>query len=300
MQKVHILTHRDLDGAASYLTVKWFNESPDIEISYTPISSPANIRDEITSWLANNSFKSYDRVYFLDLDTYVAKDLIDHKNVTIIDHHASHSNLIETEGKYENAKSVVVEYTSCCKLLYKLLSKLKSDVKLTPAQKLLIAICDDYDSYTLNIKYSKPLNWVFYGYNNSFPSFIERFDKGFDGFNTSEKSMIQIEHDKITRAINNLEIYSGTLGPFIVASSFASGGINEVHEYILQEYPDVDISIIIMASTNRVSWRKNEKCPIKLNDVAAKLCNGGGHEYAAGGVITELFTEFTKTLTYGI
>lgn len=298
MKQVHIFTHRDLDGAASYLVASWFCTAPDIHITYTPVSSVAKMRDEITTWLANNSFEDYNRIYFLDLDTSSIKDIIDKENVTIIDHHLSHAEFIADDGAYTNAKAAVVEYTSCCKLLYKIFSRQNPSIKLTSHQKALIAICDDYDCYKLDIKYSKPLNCVFYSYNNSFDSFVKRFYNGFDGFNARELNMIKIHKDTLDSIINNLETYHGTLGKYIVVAGFADKCINEVHEYMLQEYDDADISIVVMGSTNRVSWRKQTDCPAMVNEIAERLCNGGGHEYAAGGVVTPAFEKFTQTLIY--
>ena len=70
MKKIHIFTHRDLDGAGSYLVAKWFLSSPSVDISYTAISTALNARSEITSWLVKNSFADFTKVYFLDLDMY--------------------------------------------------------------------------------------------------------------------------------------------------------------------------------------------------------------------------------------
>lgn len=298
MKKIHIFTHRDLDGAGSYLVAKWFLSSPSVEITYTPISSPVKARSEITSWLVKHSFNDFSKVYFLDLDVYDNLDLIDHDNVTIIDHHLSHATNIKNNGGYTNAKSAVVEYTSCAKLLYKLFSKQYPDITLSPEQKLLVALCDDYDCYALRIKYSKPLNMVFYGYNDSFNTFVTRFVNGFDGFNSQEKSMIRIEYKSIEKAIEQLEVYTGTLGKFIVVAGFAEGCINDVHSYMLEEYPDTDISIVVIPKTGRVSFRKQQGCSAPLHIITEKLCDGGGHEYAAGGKITPTFESFTKLLTY--
>lgn len=298
MKNIHIFTHRDLDGAGSYLVAKWFLSDPDIKITYTTISNAIKARSEITSWLVKNSFDDFSKVYILDLDIYNNKDLIDHDNVYIIDHHKSHVESIDQSGRYEHAKAAVVEYTSCSKLLFKIFSKQMPDVNLSREQKLLIALCDDYDSYTLDIKYSKPLNWVFYGYNDNFATFVNRFTNGFDGFNKQEKSMIRIEYRKIEKTVSELEVYTGTIGKFIVVAGFASDCINDIHEYMLEEYTDADITIIVSPKSKRVSFRKQDGCTAPLNIIAEKLCEGGGHDYAAGGQITPTFEDFTKLLSY--
>jgi oligoribonuclease NrnB/cAMP/cGMP phosphodiesterase (DHH superfamily) len=81
-----------------------------------------------------------------------------------------------------------------------------------------------------------------------------------------------------------------------VVSCFASHSINEIAHYSLKKY-DSDIAIVCNLNSMSVSFRKNkERCSMKLNKLAEILCDGGGHEYAAGGKVTDKFIAFTKTL----
>ena len=78
----------------------------------------------------------------------------------------------------------------------------------------------------------------------------------------------------------------------------ASNSINEVAHYCIKKL-GADIAIVVIPFSMSVSFRKNkETCSIKLNKLAEALCDGGGHEYASGGKITDKFLAFTKSLTH--
>ena len=292
MKKIHIFTHGDLDGVTSYIALCWFH--PNAVVSYTTVGNASTIRESVLGFLAKHSFADYDKVYFTDLDCYDAKDLIEHDNVVVIDHHQAHFEKVEAKP-YKKLQSIVKVYPSCCLLIYKIFSKVRSDIQITKAQKTLIGIVDDYDSYALKIKYSVLLNWVFYSYNNRFEAFSNRFYNGFSGFSTQEQSMIKIKKDRLERTIAGLEIYKGKIKDYTVLSCFADECINEVHDYILGKYKP-DITVVIVPKPGRVTWRKNKECDAPLHVYAEKICDGGGHEYAAGGDITDRFLALSKKL----
>lgn len=290
MKKVHIFTHNDLDGAGSYLVAKWYH--PSYSFTHTAVPTANAMRESIIEWLSNNSFDDYDKIYVLDLDCYGAKDLIDRENVIVIDHHKTHADSIQQEP-YKYAKSIVKEYTSATLLLHHLFSKAYPDIELSKKQSLLIEICDDFDTYTLANKYSLVLNWVFYTYNDRFNSFVKRYSLGFDGFKPNELSMIKIKKNELNKIINSLDIFTGKIKEYKIACVMASSCINEVHSHLLDNY-EIDISIVIMPTSERVSWRKQKDCDAPLHRIAEKICDGGGHEYAAGGKITDTFLTISK------
>ena len=43
-----------------------------------------------------------------------------------------------------------------------------------------------------------------------------------------------------------------------------------------------------------VSFRKLKTCSVHLGKLASALCDGGGHEYAAGGKVCDKFLDFCK------
>ena len=45
--------------------------------------------------------------------------------------------------------------------------------------------------------------------------------------------------------------------------------------------------MLINTGNKRVYFRKQKDTDINLGKLAEKLCDGGGHEYAAGGVLSD-------------
>ena len=98
MDRFIVFTDFDLDGAGCYLTYKWFNSDKTTDVIPLKVT---NLREKILSWLNSNSFETYKQIYFFDIDTTAVADLIDRPNVTIIDHHETHTH----KYKQENGKA---------------------------------------------------------------------------------------------------------------------------------------------------------------------------------------------------
>ena len=109
-------THYDLDGAVSYLMLRWAYGG---SIPYKTTTA-ARFREDFTQWLVSNNINDYDNIFILDLDVADSQDLIDRNNVFIIDHHLSH----EQKADYKKATAVVKVYDSAAKLSYKVFEKL--------------------------------------------------------------------------------------------------------------------------------------------------------------------------------
>jgi oligoribonuclease NrnB/cAMP/cGMP phosphodiesterase (DHH superfamily) len=72
--------------------------------------------------------------------------------------------------------------------------------------------------------------------------------------------------------------------------------VNDVCDYLLRTY-NSDIVFFVNTNSQHVSFRKKKDCTVDMSKLAKNLCDGGGHEYAAGGKITDTFMEFVKQLT---
>jgi oligoribonuclease NrnB/cAMP/cGMP phosphodiesterase (DHH superfamily) len=296
-ENIFVFTDVDLDGTTSLLALHWHlgAQLGDIPFKATTVS---NFRREFLKWAETDSINNYDKVYFLDLDTSNCIDLVDHSKSIIIDHHLTH---VKVKENYKQAKHHIIEATSCAKLVYSYFK-----VNVTNAQKYFIALANDYDSYQFKLPETYDLNCLYSNTQKTLEKsrthkFIERFYSGFDSFTSQEKNIIK-EH-KLNRdnVINNLQIYTGNVNlgkaPYRVVGTMCSKFVNEVCDYLIKQHK-ADIVFSINPNNQHVSWRKNkETCPIDLSKLSAKLCDGGGHEYAAGGKMTETFMEFTKQLT---
>ena len=288
MPKIHIITDADLDGAGSFLCLKYAYENAFISYSVT---TEKNFLNDISHF----KFNEYDLVIISDLNLKQNEiNLCDFKNVIIIDHHKEHIELIKN---YKNAKPIIKDYTSCTKLIFDTF-KLKS--KLNKNQKLLIKLIDDYDSYTLSLPFSKPLNQVFWSYTGDrINKFENDFNKGFFGFNQFQKNALKITQNKIERFFKEETIYKGNLkiggNNYNVAGVFISFSPNEIAERIIEDYK-VDFVIQINLKGKAVYMRRSKNCNLNLGKLASKLMDGGGHHDAAGGTLNESIINITKFL----
>jgi nanoRNase/pAp phosphatase (c-di-AMP/oligoRNAs hydrolase) len=288
-KKIMAWVHYDLDGAISYLTLKW--TFPKANIEYQP-TTVQQFRERFAKWISTTDIQEYDQIYIMDLGVYGDRDLIDHKNVFIIDHHEGH-------GEYTHAKTVIKNgYSSAGLLAYKTFKALYN-IKFTKPQLHLILLGDDFDSYKLELKESSQLNVVFWDSTDKFNTFIKNFSGGFNGFSIKQQNMIKI-HDAILKKLKEtITVYSGNVKinskEYTVCSTFGSKYINEMADILIRDY-NADVALIVNANTNHVSYRRNPKCDVDLSKLAEELGNGAGHEYSAGSEITDKFLEFTKLL----
>ena len=290
-KKIFIFTDIDLDGSMSYLLFRWFKNC-SIPVITTRVN---DFGKTFGGWLAQNNPEIYDIIYILDLDvSNECLDLVDLPNVVIIDHHDTH---VKNKDKYKNAKAFIKHETSCAKLIYDLLHK-KSDNKLTDQQKHLLLLVDDYDSYNLKLKGSHELNLLFWNYQGSkIHKFVSDFYDGFAGFNPEEQKIISFYKKKIQSIINEMPIYEASIpinkANRRVVSAFATSCINDVADHLIDKH-NAEVSIVVNLESKKVSFRKSKSCDVDLGKLAKALTGGGGHTFAAGGLVTEKFLTFTK------
>tara|TARA_R110000782_G_scaffold80073_1_gene158699 strand:+ start:75 stop:950 length:876 start_codon:yes stop_codon:yes gene_type:complete len=288
MPKIHIITDADLDGAGSYLCLK--QAYKDNTLTYSVTTEKKFISD-----IAYFKFEDYDLVIISDLNLKESEiRLCDLKNVIVIDHHAEHMQLIEN---YKNAKPIIKDYSSCTKLIY---DTFKLENKLNKNQKLLVKLIDDYDSYKLNLPFSKPLNQVFWSYTGDRVSKFENdFKDGFFGFNQFQKNALKIIENKIERFFKEETIHKGNLKigdkNYNVAGVVVTFSPNEIAERIISTY-GVDFVIMINLAGKSVYMRRSVDCSLNMGIVAAKLMDGGGHADAAGGTLNDTVINITKLL----
>jgi uncharacterized protein len=295
-QKIHIFTHSDLDGFTSYMLVKW--AFPKDDVTYTSVDNALAFRDKFTSWLVNNKVEDFYKIFILDLDVSNSYEEIDFANITIIDHHKSQ---VDFKSTLKKATLAVKEYSSASKMIYKIFEKLYK-LKLNKDQKALVALTDDYDCYALTSPLSSQLNIVFWATNKRFDVLSKLWDKGFMGFDLLQRNKIIIHFTNLRQLIPQLKIYKGSVifdgGELSVIATFAKDMINDVSDYLLKKY-NMDISIVVNVEAKRVYFRSNVE-DVDLSILSKELCGefeAGGHFYAAGGKLTDLFLDFTKELT---
>ena len=292
MSKIHIFTDADLDGAGSLLML--LRAFPNEEITYK-VTTEKKFRDDILNWQLKDSFKNYDKVFICDLNIKEEAALVDRDNVIVFDHHAEHLDYLD---QYKKAKAVIEDFSSCTLLMYK---RLHLEDKLNDNEKLLVKIVDDYDSYTLNLSYSKSLNQIFWNYTgNRVQKFIDDFGKGFFGFNQYHKNTLRIVENKINKYFETEPLYIGNIPvsgkEYKVLGGFFSFAPNEISERALEEQ-NADFIILINRESKTVCLRRSKDCKLSMGKLASKIANGGGHEDAAGCLLNDNIINITKLLS---
>ena len=291
--KNYIFTDSDLDGVGSLLVVKWL---VDNDISYKT-TTYRNFREDFLSFLTNNKLSDYDNVFICDLNVSEHCDILNYKNITVIDHHNGKDNYDD----YSKATLILdSNYTSTTKLTLKhLINEIpNSATKLNKNKAKLIELIDDYDCYKLAHKESIGLNQVLWGYTGDrVGKFIEEFGEGFQEFSLFQKNMIAIATKKVINALKTDDsfIYETKIDgkEKRLISLVCDHNINEIASGLLKKYK-CDIAFVVNPKSKNVSFRKRKGDCTNLCKLALKLCEGGGHTDSAGGKITETFLKFSK------
>lgn len=287
-----IFTDADLDGIGCMMVAKWCKgeKTPFITTTVT------NFREDLLRWLQKNKITNFDNIYVLDIDVSEHADLLDHKNVVIIDHHEC-----KYDVNYKNAKVICTpSCTSATKLTFQHFISVNPELKqqFTKQQIKFITLVDDYDSYTLKFPETVGLNIVLWSLTGDrVGKFYELFKDGFKQFNNEHRNMITIAQKKINDVLTSDNIFDARLklgdNIYHVMSIFCDHNINEVAFEALKRF-NVDICIIVNLRTKSVSFRKSPGCGVNLSKLA-EICDGGGHQSAAGGKLTDKFLKLSTT-----
>jgi len=287
--KQFCITHADLDGAMSYLLLcKFLNK----KVPVRPISQ-ADFSNYWKKTVLPKIFY-FEKIYTLDLEICEDYTFFNYNNVFVCDHHKCS---VEKGPSLTHCENYLKECTSNSLLLYKSL-KNKYGFNLSDKEKLLLALVDDYDSYQLKNENSKKLNYLFSSYSgNRIDKFYNEFFNGFNGFNNFQQNSINIYIRRLAEIIKSLKIFTTNQDVdnknVKFSAAFADFGINDIAEYLLKKTGS-DISMVINLKQMKVSFRRSRTSNVSCKNVANVICDGSGHDFAAGGLINEKFLEFSK------
>jgi oligoribonuclease NrnB/cAMP/cGMP phosphodiesterase (DHH superfamily) len=284
-QKIQIVTHNDLDGVVSYLVMCWlYGTCPDV----LP-TTPAKLEQDFDKLAAS---KTWDKIFFLDLDVSKIGDKIDKPNTVILDHHKTNIYL------FQQAVVRVYNETSCAKLIYDTFFK-ETGKRITSEQKTLIALADDWDSATKATPLSEGLNIVYHSMSNKFASFVEDYHNGFKPFDKFKQNTITLYKHHRSEYISKLNPFFGNIEfegqkNVTVGAVFCDQFVQECCDWLLQR---CDVAIAVLVNQRRIAVRRNSaNDTIDVSKFVQRIAGGGGHAAAAGGAITDEFMEFTKML----
>lgn len=286
-----IFTSKDLDGAASLLTVMW--SKPQDTITYKEIAYYDT--DIIKEYVQ----KTHNPPNILILDICLKENFIsdlNHPNITFINHQNKTEKFV---NQFTKSKLLFENYSSNCLFIRNLL-KPKAPI-FNDNQKKFILLANDFESQENKFPESYDLNIIFWTeFKNDFSRFINFYKNGFVPFNENQKNIINNAKQNAKNLLSKLKYYSGSLiieglpkkVLAVLSPSFNSIAI----DFLLKKF-DCDILFYINTESEKVSLRQRKnKDMINLINFSQKYCDGDGHDYAAGGVITPLFMELTKKL----
>lgn len=285
-QTIQVVTHTDLDGVVSYLVLCWLY-GKKLDVMGT---TPMKLEQDYDKLAAS---KTWDRIYFLDLDVSVIGDKIDKPGTVILDHHKT--NLYP----FKKGIARIYNETSCAKLIYDTFFK-DTGKTITSAQKTLIALADDWDSNTKSTPLSEDLNIVYHSLSNKFNSFVEDYYNGFAPFDKFKQNTIALYKKHRAEYINELNPFFGEIEfegqkNVKVGAVFCDKYVQECCDWLLQR---CDVAIAVLLNQKRIAVRRNSRNnTIDVSKFVQRIAGGGGHEAAAGGNLTEEFMEFTKMLS---
>lgn len=287
MDKYFVFTDCDLDGATSYLALKWLLGTNLLPYKTTTVK---NFATDFEGWVSKIDPTQYKKIFILDLDVSKCADLVDLPNVVIVDHHKSHDPV------YKKATKIVKVHTSNADLMRQTLLK---NVKLTPAQEKLISLTDEYDCYTIKDNKALLLNTLYWQYQGDrLKHFIVEFEQGFNGFNNSQKNIIVLQLKKIQDHLENTPIYYYKNNQYTIASMVGDFAINELADHLLKK-TQCDIACIVNTRIQRLYFRRKKTSTVDLSLIVKEITGtkGEGHENACGGTLNEQFLEYTKRLS---
>lgn len=283
-KKIQVVTHTDLDGVISYLCLCWLYKQK-LDVLGT---TPAKLQQDYEKLAAS---KTWDRIYFLDLDVSCIGEQVDKPGTVIIDHHKT--NIYQ----FKTGIAKIQEETSCAKLIYNTFFK-ESNKELSSAQKMLIALADDWDSNTKNTPLSEDLNIVYHSMTNKFSSFVDDYFNGFKPFDKFKQNTISLYKKHREEYINTLNPFYGQFNfedcsDVKVGAVFCDKFVQECCDWLLQT---CDVAIAVLMNQQRIAVRRNVNSKVDVSKFVQRIASGGGHAAAAGGKLTEEFIEFTKML----
>lgn len=287
-QKIQVIVHTDLDGVCSYLVLCWlYGKKLDV-IGTTPMKLEQDY-DKLVA-----SGKTWDKLYFLDLDVSKIGEKVDQNTTVVLDHHKT--NVYQ----FKNAIARIYNETSCAKLIYDTFFK-DTSKRISNAQKTLIALADDWDSNTKATPLSESLNIVYHSMSDKFNSFVEDYYDGFKQFDKFKENTILLYKKHRKEYIDTLNPFFGNIEfegqkNIKVGAVFCNKFVQECCDWLFRRF-EVDVAIAVLIDQKRIAVRRSSNnTTVDVSKFVQRIASGGGHEAAAGGNLTDEFIEFTKML----
>ncbi len=276
---IHIFTSEQFDGIATsaiivrYATLNKFS----YKISFVDYSQEIEYPKDAHIFFADINPERID-LNKIDAQIYFWAAYYSHKDKELIKQKTKH-NLVLYPTSFEHFTKKSAAESTQEKLLpndriAKEIAMLSRDIKFWEranykAQKLNTLLSSGYDKKQLIESLAKGSLW-----NETFEQKMHEYVEKRDEALPEMMKTIRIKK------------YLKTHFAFFLASNLLSSA--DAGHYALEKHKGFDVAVIIFRN-GKISFRRRENCYVDLSELA-KLFNGGGHFYAAGGDLMKLVT----------
>lgn len=277
--KKYLITHTDLDGVSPIILLGLTNESFDYKC--VDIKDLPNLMEE----LKTTDLSLYDEMYFTDLsltEEMYGVLLSLNKPIKVFDHHETH--LFANKYEFATVKVDLNNRKTCgTELFYEYLKEKYPELNKDNI-KTYVEYVRELDTFAFTSDIPKQIDMIKESMDryDFIKSMIRRLkkDKPFN-FTTFEKRYIKLRTEELDRYIKKKEkgMQKVLINGFRCGVIFAETNKSFIGDYISQKYDDIDLVILIDASS-RISYRTNKE-NINVADFASNF-GGGGHKCASG------------------
>lgn len=277
--KKYLITHTDLDGVSPIILLGLTNESFDYKC--VDIKDLTNLMEE----LKTTDLSLYDEMYFIDLsltEEMYGVLLSLNKPIKVFDHHETH--LFANKYEFATVKVDLNNRKTCgTELFYEYLKEKYPELNKDNI-KTYVEYVRELDTFAFTSDIPKQIDMIKESMDryDFIKSMIRRLkkDKPFN-FTTFEKRYIKLRTEELDRYIKKKEkgMQKVLINGFRCGVIFAETNKSFIGDYISQKYDDIDLVILIDASS-RISYRTNKE-NINVADFASNF-GGGGQKCASG------------------
>jgi uncharacterized protein len=302
----HLKTHTDLDGVSCGILAK-LAYGEGVRVRYHSVSS---IHGQVERFLSKPPKKTKLVITDLSVNEEVAEKLDTYHrkggDVFLLDHHSSALHFNE----YAWGK-VVVEYdnghlTSAASLLYDYLIEQEHITKTNALDEFveLVRLYDTWEWERKKVTDAKRLNDLLY--SGSIDDFeekmVERLQENKDHFffDEFEKRYLDVEEGKIERYIDRKkrETIQTTVGDYCVGIVYAENYHSELGNQLGKDFPHFDYIALVNVGSRRIALRTIHD-NIDVSEIA-QMFEGGGHQKAAGCLLTPEAYELFVTIPFSL
>jgi len=288
-----IFTSPHIDGITSFLIYRWVSGNRLTNHKHVVLK----VKEDMSHY--ESLIERADSIYCFDVFLREGLELLNNEKVTFFDTHEI-SNFYKPQ--YDKAKCVIrPNRGSCSNLVLELFGKI---TEFTASQSVLAKLVDEIANYTFKHEISYDLHLLYnHYYKWDYAWYLRDFKDGYNGLSKGQADNIVKIKRQLQEKLKQTQLFIGK----IEFEGIHYNCVSTVQDHLdigvldlITKSNTFDIIFWVNIKTNKVSIRKSRNdvvANLHLGKFAKFICDGDGHEYAAGGNITDTFLEYSKTFS---